>query len=131
MATMSVAEAIRCVSGLAAQVKLPNDVLVNGKKICGVLVEEGLRGGETDWTVLGIGCNVNAVAEDFPADMLEKASSLLIESGRPLQRTVLLSAILERLEYRYDRADAGIPDDLAGRCGQLASPSAADSYFAR
>lgn len=101
LGVVAVAEAIRDTTGLEAKVKEPNDVLVNGHKISGVLVETGFRGGEADWVVLGIGCNVNAVMDDFPHEIRGSAGSLLLEASRTVARAPLFATILERLEYWY------------------------------
>lgn len=101
LGTVAVAEAVRNTAGLEAEVKEPNDVLINGRKVSGILVETGFRGGEADWAVLGIGCNVNAVADDFPPEIQMSASSLMLEASHPVPRLPLFAAILERLEHWY------------------------------
>jgi BirA family transcriptional regulator, biotin operon repressor / biotin---[acetyl-CoA-carboxylase] ligase len=92
------AEAIAEVAGLETEVKFPNDVLVRGRKVAGILAEasEGR-------VVLGIGVNVSQDAGELPAEPRTPATSLLLETGREVDRAELLVALLERLERRYDK----------------------------
>ena len=91
------AEAIAEAAGLETEVKFPNDVLVRGRKVAGILAEasEGR-------VVLGIGVNVSQSADELPAESRTPATSLLLETGREVDRAELLVALLERLERRYD-----------------------------
>lgn len=91
------AEAIASVAGLDTGVKFPNDVLVRGRKVAGILAEasEGR-------VVLGIGVNVSQAAGELPAEPRTPATSLLLETGREVDRAELLVALLEQLERRYD-----------------------------
>jgi BirA family biotin operon repressor/biotin-[acetyl-CoA-carboxylase] ligase len=91
-------EAIRDVAGLLPEIKLPNDLLVNGRKLAGILAEA-----REDRVVLGIGINVNAAPEDLPSAVDTEPTSLLIELGRTVDRAPLLAAILYELELGYDR----------------------------
>ena len=87
--------AIAHVTGLDPQIKLPNDILIGGRKTAGILAEA--REGRV---VLGIGVNVNLPQEGLPEDT---ATSLLIEKGSEVDRIELLVEILDRLERHYDR----------------------------
>jgi BirA family biotin operon repressor/biotin-[acetyl-CoA-carboxylase] ligase len=91
------AEAIAAVTGLEPALKFPNDVLIGGRKVAGILAEarEGL-------VVLGIGVNVNASGDELPAGTDTPATSLSLEAGRGIDRAELLVTLLERLEGRYD-----------------------------
>lgn len=100
---LAVAEAIMaCAPAVQPRIKWPNDVLVNGKKICGILCELQTKLDRPDYVVAGIGVNVNLAADDFPEDLKAGATSILIENGAPLKREQLLAAILNRLEPLYD-----------------------------
>lgn len=90
-------DAIAATTGLDAALKEPNDVLVGGRKVAGVLGEaaEGR-------VVLGIGVNVNVAEDALPADLRMPATSLLIETGAPVDRRELLVELLDALERRYD-----------------------------
>jgi BirA family biotin operon repressor/biotin-[acetyl-CoA-carboxylase] ligase len=90
----AVREAIAEVTGLAPEIKLPNDILLDGRKTAGILAEA--REGRV---VLGIGVNVNLAESDLPE---ASATSLLVETGAGVDRAELLVEILDRLELRYD-----------------------------
>ena len=122
LGTVAVAEAIGRVCPLQPVIKAPNDVLVDGRKVCGVLVEVGLLDGDTDWAVLGIGCNVNARQADFPKELSQHASSLFIEGKVPVPRRELLAAILERLEYWYGCVRQNALPTLKSRWTDLRGP---------
>ena len=91
------AEAIAAVTALRAALKEPNDVLLNGRKVAGILGEanEGR-------VVLGIGINVNMAEHDLPTGTRLPATSLLLETGMPVDRVELLVALLAALERRYE-----------------------------
>jgi BirA family biotin operon repressor/biotin-[acetyl-CoA-carboxylase] ligase len=111
MAALSIAEAVDRQTGLATALKWPNDVLVAGRKVCGILVElEGTVSG-LEWAVVGWGLNVNV---DFSADaaLSQTATSLAEVAGRPLPRQPLLRACLERLETYYEALRAGWWEDV-------------------
>lgn len=102
VAGVAAAEAIRRVTSLAPEIKLPNDLLLDGRKLAGILAEA--REGRV---VLGIGINVNVAPEDLPAEVDVEPTSLLAELGTPVDRAQLLAAILLELERRYDAWNAG------------------------
>lgn len=102
VAGVAAAEAIHLVTSLAPEIKLPNDLLLDGRKLAGILAEA--REGRV---VLGIGINVNVAPEDLPADVDVEPTSLLAELGTPVDRAQLLAAILLELERRYDAWNAG------------------------
>jgi BirA family transcriptional regulator, biotin operon repressor / biotin---[acetyl-CoA-carboxylase] ligase len=91
------AEAIRAVTSLEAALKPPNDVLVGGRKVAGVLGEAG-----DGRVVVGIGINVNVAPDDLPVDVRIPATSLLAEIGVAVDRIDLLVELLAALERRYD-----------------------------
>ncbi len=93
---LAVADAIEAITQLRCECKWPNDVLINRKKICGMLLESTGKN-----VVLGIGVNVNQ--NEFPDDLLHKASSLKLEAGTDFDRVILLKQILEELEIRYEQ----------------------------
>lgn len=102
---LSVAEAIQEVTGLPAGIKWPNDIVVNGKKVVGILTELSVTPemNEIQFLVAGVGVNVNQdSAEEFPEEIRETATSLKIESGRRIARAVLLERILTRFEENYE-----------------------------
>jgi BirA family biotin operon repressor/biotin-[acetyl-CoA-carboxylase] ligase len=93
----AVAAALREQNGVAAELGHPNDVLVEGRKVAGVLPEATVGR-----VVLGIGANVNQTAGDLPVETAKPPTSLRVETGREWPRAPLLAAILLELERRYD-----------------------------
>jgi BirA family biotin operon repressor/biotin-[acetyl-CoA-carboxylase] ligase len=91
------AAAIAAVAGVTPEVKLPNDILISGRKVAGILAEA--RDGRV---VLGIGVNVNVAQDDLPSGVDRPATSLLVETGHEVDRAELLLELLERLELAYD-----------------------------
>jgi BirA family biotin operon repressor/biotin-[acetyl-CoA-carboxylase] ligase len=97
VAARACADSIVALTGLEPTLKFPNDVLVGERKVAGILAEA--RDGRV---VLGVGVNVNVTADELPEDVDRPATSLLVETGRELDRAELLVELLERLERRYD-----------------------------
>jgi BirA family transcriptional regulator, biotin operon repressor / biotin---[acetyl-CoA-carboxylase] ligase len=94
----AVAEAIADVTGIDPAIKFPNDVLVGGRKVAGILAESS-----EGRVVLGVGVNANQTADELPGDAQTQPTSLRVELGEPVDRAALLAAILLRLERAYDR----------------------------
>jgi len=109
-AGLAVAEAIEKQTPLSPLLKWPNDVLVDKKKVCGILLEGRLTppNGSRATMVLGIGLNVNQT--EFPADIAGKATSLALETGQLIPRAPLLADLVATLEKHYDSlsADLGV-----------------------
>jgi BirA family biotin operon repressor/biotin-[acetyl-CoA-carboxylase] ligase len=97
VAARACAEAVAALTGLEPELKFPNDLLVEGRKVAGVLAEA--REGRI---VLGVGVNVNVSEEELPVEVDGPATSLLVETGREVDRAELLIELLDRLERRYD-----------------------------
>lgn len=100
-AAVAVARSIENHTGLTAQVKWPNDIQVNQKKIAGLLIEQAIRGRELEFIVLGLGINLNMTQGDFPPELKDKASSLRVEGGGNVNRRVFLKELLSNLEACY------------------------------
>lgn len=100
IAGLSVCKAVRQETGLAAGIKWPNDVWVNGKKICGILTEMNAEMEQIHSIVVGIGINVNMV--EFPSELCEIATSLRIESGHNFSRKKILQTMLLEFEKAYE-----------------------------
>ena len=104
-ASVAIAEAVdACAAPLTSSIKWPNDVLLEGYKCCGMLLESTLTGTDRAMVVLGIGLNVNQ--PDFPPALEDRATSLLLQTGRPVPRAPLLADLLGRLERYYEMLDA-------------------------
>jgi BirA family biotin operon repressor/biotin-[acetyl-CoA-carboxylase] ligase len=123
-AAVAVCETVEYAAGVAATIKWPNDVLVSGRKVCGILTEQG-RG-----TVVGVGLNVRQAAPDFIAAGLPHATSLAQHTEPPPAAADVARLLIERLDAYYDRLLAG---DLAtleaawrDRLGLLGEPVAAE-----
>lgn len=99
--SLAVADAIESVTELSPTCKWPNDVLINNKKVCGMLLETSSGNSGIERIILGIGLNVNQV--EFSDDLRHKATSLKIECGLDVDRIRLLVKILEELENRYEQ----------------------------
>jgi BirA family biotin operon repressor/biotin-[acetyl-CoA-carboxylase] ligase len=93
----AVATALHGETGVAAELSQPNDVLIAGRKVAGILPEASVGR-----VVLGIGVNVNQTAEELPQETAKPPTSLRVETGREWPRPPLLAAILLELERRYD-----------------------------
>ncbi|MCK4410215.1 MAG: biotin--[acetyl-CoA-carboxylase] ligase, partial [Candidatus Eisenbacteria sp.] len=103
-AAVSVADALRELTDLDVRVKWPNDLLVGGRKLGGLLVESiQTAGTSVQSAVLGIGLNVNLTENDLPAELAGVATSLRIALVRPVQRLEVLRAVLLALERCFER----------------------------
>ncbi len=96
---LATAQAISDVTGAEAKIKWPNDIVINGKKVCGILTEMSAQFDYINHIVIGIGINVHN--ESFPEEIRETASSLLLESGKRIHRADLIARFLERFEAGY------------------------------
>jgi BirA family biotin operon repressor/biotin-[acetyl-CoA-carboxylase] ligase len=99
VAALATAKAITDVTGAEAKIKWPNDIVINGKKICGILTEMSAQFDYISHIVIGIGINVNN--EHFPEELSETAGSLLLACGRRFHRAELIARFLERFEKDY------------------------------
>ncbi len=106
LASLAVIHSIEAVTGLKSQVKWPNDVLINGKKVCGVLVESVVRGDIVDYAIIGIGVNVNLRPYDF-SEIQTTATSLSDELGRDVSHLNVIRCLLIELERLYLALPAG------------------------
>lgn len=96
---MSVAQAIK-EENLDAQIKWPNDIVLNRKKICGILTEMSTEIDYINHVVIGVGINVNGT--EIPEELKETATSLRIEAGKSLQRSSLIANVMKHFEANYE-----------------------------
>jgi len=108
-AAVAVSEACEGVSAVKCQIKWPNDVLVGGRKIAGILIESRPADG---WAVIGIGLNVDTREEHLGPDLSSSATSLRIETGGRVDRNLVLDALLDALAARLG-CEQGLEDVLA------------------
>jgi BirA family biotin operon repressor/biotin-[acetyl-CoA-carboxylase] ligase len=101
MTGIAAAEALSSVTTLDARIKWPNDILVHGKKIAGILTEISTEMDRIDYVVVGLGLNVNIPRESLAEELQERATSVLIETGMHHARVGLIQAILEQFETYY------------------------------
>jgi len=100
LASLAVVHSIKAITGLKPQVKWPNDVLINGKKVCGILIESDVRGDIVNYAIIGIGVNVNLRLADF-TELLLTATSLSDELGRDVSRLDIIRSLLVEIERLY------------------------------
>jgi BirA family biotin operon repressor/biotin-[acetyl-CoA-carboxylase] ligase len=101
VAGVAAALAIGKSTSLDPKIKWPNDIIVNGKKVGGILTEMSAETDRVDYVVLGIGLNVNTPQALFPKEIREMATSLAEEAGGPVSRVGLLQTFLEEFEGLY------------------------------
>lgn len=102
MAAVALSSAIRKTTGLPCGIKWPNDILVEGKKVAGILTEMSAEIDIINYIVIGMGINVNITKEDFPPELQDVGTSLQIAGGRQVNRLDLLRVLLAELEDAYE-----------------------------
>jgi len=100
LASLAVAHSIEAVTALKPWLKWPNDVLIHGKKVCGILIESNVRADKVDYAIIGIGINVNLRLEDYP-EILPTATSLSHELKKEVPRLSLIRHLLVEIERFY------------------------------
>jgi BirA family biotin operon repressor/biotin-[acetyl-CoA-carboxylase] ligase len=119
----ALARAIQVASSLEPEIKWPNDIVIRGRKVAGILTELSAELDHVKYVILGIGVNVNLNSGDFPVELRKLATSLKAEAGRPISRPELAAAILLELDRDYARVGAGhfdvVADEWAARCSTL------------
>ena len=102
LASVAVAKTINRLYGLKTEIKWPNDVLINQKKVCGILTEGRVSGKTLGFAILGIGINANFNIAAFPTHLKEAATTLREELGRKVEREILLCEVLAEIESYYE-----------------------------
>jgi BirA family biotin operon repressor/biotin-[acetyl-CoA-carboxylase] ligase len=115
---VAVAETLISDFHIHADIKWPNDILVGGRKICGILVESAIEGNQLQFLILGIG--VNLAQTDFPEEISATATSILRESGLKVTPDEFLAPLLLRLDYWYRKAIVA-PRDVLQRWEEMSS----------
>ncbi|GGA38538.1 bifunctional ligase/repressor BirA [Kroppenstedtia guangzhouensis] len=102
LTSVALTRALRQETGLEIRIKWPNDLLIHGRKVCGILTETRGEQDQVQYVVLGMGINVNVTASCWPKELKETATSLAIEGNTTYHRPKLIAKILEELEGLYD-----------------------------
>lgn len=101
LTAVSVVQAIEDLTELHPEIKWPNDILINGKKITGILTELQAESDRIHSIIIGIGINVNQRLTDFPLDLQNTATSIMIEKGSEISRASLIKSIFTQFEKMY------------------------------
>ncbi|MEE0117681.1 MAG: biotin--[acetyl-CoA-carboxylase] ligase [Lachnospiraceae bacterium] len=100
VSALAVAKGIEHMVDLPVQIKWPNDIVINGKKVCGILTEMSAQMDYVNYIVIGIGINVGN--EEFPEEIKDVATSIYLESGKHVNRAMLIEKIWEEFEDYYE-----------------------------
>ena len=101
LTAVATVQAIEELTGLLPEIKWPNDILIKGKKVTGILTELEAEADRINSIIIGIGINVNQTIEDFPSELEQIATSLLLEKGEKVSRADLIKGIFTNLEKLY------------------------------
>jgi BirA family biotin operon repressor/biotin-[acetyl-CoA-carboxylase] ligase len=119
-AGLAVRDAVEQVTGLRPDLRWPNDLLLGGKKFCGILIEMNAEATRVRYAVVGVGMNVNQ--ETFPTSIETLATSLRLETGRTCSRVELAAALLKSLDREYRRlGDHAAREEMRRRFEQHSS----------
>lgn len=99
LAALDAAKVVEERIGISVECKWPNDLLIRGKKFCGILLESSWKQSAIEYLILGLGMNVNE--EKFPSELRSTATSLKLEGGRELDRVEIIRSFLRDLEQDY------------------------------
>ena len=138
---VAVCDGIEAACGVRPQIKWTNDLVLNGKKLCGILTELGLESesNDLDYLITGIGINVNHTPEDFDSEVRPIATSLAQELGHPVRRAQLAVEIIRALDRMYAQFPQNKQDYLeryradcltVGKQVQLITPASREEAFA-
>jgi BirA family biotin operon repressor/biotin-[acetyl-CoA-carboxylase] ligase len=115
--------AIQSETGLKPEIKWPNDILIGGKKVAGILTELSAELDRVKHVILGIGVDINQGAGEFPPELRKLATSLKIETGKAIERPELAAEILRELDFDYARIGAGkfaaVADEWEAQCATI------------
>jgi len=123
LSAVAVARAVERTTTLSPRIKWPNDILIGGKKIAGILTELHAELDTVKCITLGMGVDVNLGPGDFPAELRRSATSLKIETGENVDRAELAAEILRQLDCDYARISSGrfetLADEWEERCNTI------------
>jgi BirA family biotin operon repressor/biotin-[acetyl-CoA-carboxylase] ligase len=119
----ALARSVREQTGIRPEIKWPNDLLIRGRKVAGILTELSAEVDHVKYVIIGIGIDVNQSSADFPMDLRKIATSLRIETGEPVNRAELATRLIRELDRDYARIQAGAFEEVADEwqelCGTL------------
>lgn len=122
-AATALRRALEMQTGLKPDIKWPNDILIKGRKVAGILTELNAELDQIKYVILGIGVDVNLTFSDFPADLKDQATSLRTELGRSISRAELAVAVLRELDADYARVILGgfssVADEWEAHCSTI------------
>ena len=101
VAALAMTKAMEKITGMEIRIKWPNDVVLNGKKVCGILTEMSAELEEIHYIIVGIGINANT--ESFPEDIQDRATSIYLESGKKVERAAFIAEFCVQFEQYYER----------------------------
>jgi BirA family biotin operon repressor/biotin-[acetyl-CoA-carboxylase] ligase len=120
MTAVALAETLISLMKLKLRIKWPNDILVNGKKLAGILTEISTEMDAVNYIIVGLGLNVNTRFEKFPQEIKEDATSILIENGKQFPRIRLIQNYLKLYEQYYDMFKKNEFEPIMNRWRELA-----------
>ena len=115
---VAIAEAVRALTGLPAEIKWPNDVMIGKRKLAGILTEAVAQSGRTQYVILGFGVNLEKAA--YPPDLAPRVTSIEAETIQGVDRAAVLAEILARLHEGYGHLQAGRFDVILNAWRRLA-----------
>ena len=121
ISAIAAAKAVAEATGLEPMIKWPNDILVNGKKVAGILTEVSSDVDRVEFALIGLGINVNTPLDALPERPIFPATSLAIEAGAPQSRTAILAKWLDHFEVAYNQLIAGERRSLLDQWKSLAN----------
>lgn len=121
MTAVAVAEALLSLVQIKITIKWPNDIMVRGKKLAGILTEIATDMDAVNYIIVGLGLNVNTPLQNLSEELKDRATSIYIETGEPLSRTRLVRAYLEYFEKYYEMFKANNFTPIMNRWKQLSN----------
>ncbi len=109
---IAAARALNLATGLDAKIKWPNDIVANGRKLCGILLERSFDCDGKAFVVCGTGFNVHQTMDDFPSELSQSASSVDLLTGKVQRRVEIVQHYLEQFELLYNSCHAGNADAI-------------------
>ncbi|UCG11629.1 MAG: biotin--[acetyl-CoA-carboxylase] ligase [Deltaproteobacteria bacterium] len=107
LTAVAVAKAVEVKVHPSPRIKWPNDILINNRKVAGILLESKAGSVEMEYAVVGVGINVNQTSDALADEYLSKATSLLIETGQQVDRSALIGQLFVELENLYETLHRG------------------------